>query len=104
MSSRWTPDQVLPVELDEHQVPDLQHVGVVHVYQVRGVPAPNAVVVDLAAGAAGARVPHFPEVVLHAAWQDASLLHPEERLESSNIISCNQEKKVRPTGAARAKL
>lgn len=65
-----------PVELDEDQVPDLQHVGVVHVDQVGGVPAPDAVEVDLAAGSAGARVPHLPEVVLHAAGQDAGLVQP----------------------------
>ena len=64
-----------PVELNEHQVPDLQYVGVVHVDQVRGIPAPDAVVVDLTAGAAGARVAHLPEVVLHAAGQDASLFN-----------------------------
>lgn len=67
----------LPVELDEHQVPDLQDVGVIHVHQVRGVSPSDAVIMDLAAGAAGASVSHLPEVILHAAWQDASLLHPE---------------------------
>lgn len=67
----------MPVELDEHQVPDLQDVGIVHVHQVRGIPSSNAVVVDLAAGTAGAGVSHLPEVILHAAWQDASLVQPE---------------------------
>lgn len=66
-----------PVELDEDQVPDLQHVGVVHVDQVGGVAASDAVEVDLAAGPAGARVAHLPEIILHAAGQDAALLHPE---------------------------
>lgn len=80
MSSRSKHHRLLPVELDEHQVPDLQDVGVIHVDQVRGVSVADAVVVDLAAGAAGSRVPHLPEVVLHAARQDASLLHPEEKL------------------------
>lgn len=68
---------VLPVELDEHQVPDLQHIGIIHVHQVRGVSPSDAVIVDLAAGAAGAGVAHLPEVILHAARQDASLLHTE---------------------------
>lgn len=65
-----------PVELDEDQIPDLQDVGIVHVDQVRCVPASDAIVVDLAAGATGSCVPHLPEVVLHAAGQNASLLHP----------------------------
>ena len=68
---------LLPVELDEHQVPDLQDIRIVHVHQVRGVPPSNAVKVHLTAGTAGAGVSHLPEVILHTAWQDASLLHSE---------------------------
>ncbi len=71
-----------PVELDEHQVPDLQDVGIVHVDQVGGVSPSDAVVVDLTAGTAGTGVSHLPEVILHAAWQDASLLHPERNTAS----------------------
>lgn len=44
---------------------------------MRGVPSSDAVVVDLTAGAAGTGVSHLPEVILHAAWKDTSLLHPE---------------------------
>ena len=88
----------LPVELDEHQVPDLQDVGVVHVHQVGGVPPSDAVVVDLAAGAAGAGVSHLPEVVLHAAGQDASLVHAERKHSKqrergqikSNLLKCTK--------------
>lgn len=65
-----------PVELDEDQVPDLQDIGIVHVDQVRCVPTSDAVEMDLAAGAARPCVSHLPEVVLHAAGQNASLLHP----------------------------
>jgi len=86
-----------PVELNEHQVPDLQDVGVVHVDQVGGVPAPDAVVVDLAAGATGARVAHLPEVVVHAAGQDTLRRHAgtsdtETRVRQANV---NHKKKIR---------
>ena len=72
---------LLPVELDEHQVPELQNVGIVHVHQVSGVPPSDAVVVDLAARTTGAGVSHLPEVILHAAWQDARLFHPERNVQ-----------------------
>mmetsp|Transcript_6447 Transcript_6447/g.19110 ORF Transcript_6447/g.19110 Transcript_6447/m.19110 type:complete len:1096 (+) Transcript_6447:257-3544(+) len=65
----------LAVELDENEVPDLEHVRVVHVDETRGVAPADAVVVDLGAGPAGARVAHLPKVVLHAEWQHAVLGH-----------------------------
>lgn len=76
-------EDVLPVELDEDQVPDLQDVGIVHVHQVRGVSSSDTVVVNLTAGAAGAGVSHLPEVVLHAAREDTSLVHSTEDSEHS---------------------
>lgn len=76
---------VLPVELDKHQVPDLQHIGIIHVYQVRGVSPSNAVVVDLAARATGAGVSHLPEVILHTARQDASLIHAKRNRERQKL-------------------
>mmetsp|Transcript_1475 Transcript_1475/g.4732 ORF Transcript_1475/g.4732 Transcript_1475/m.4732 type:complete len:367 (+) Transcript_1475:614-1714(+) len=54
----------LAVELHEDQVPDLEHVRVVLVDQVRRVTAADAVKVQLRAGAARPRVTHLPEVVL----------------------------------------
>mmetsp|Transcript_18016 Transcript_18016/g.57622 ORF Transcript_18016/g.57622 Transcript_18016/m.57622 type:complete len:812 (+) Transcript_18016:860-3295(+) len=66
----------LAVELDEHQVPDLEHVRVVHVDQVRRVAPADAVVVDLRARPARARVAHLPEVVLPVERQ-----HPLRRQE-----------------------
>lgn len=45
------------------------------------------VVVDLGAGAAGARVPHLPEVLLQAEGQDTSGWNPEE-----NKLSKKKEK------------
>ena len=57
----------IPVELDEDEVPDLEHVGVILVDKVSDVATPsNAVVVKLSGGAARASVAHLPEVVLHA--------------------------------------
>ena len=38
-----------------------------------GVASPDPVVVDLRAGAAGTRVAHLPEVVLHVTLQDVAL-------------------------------
>ena len=52
------------VVLDEHQVPDLQHIGVVHVHQLGHLAVPDPVVVDLRARAARSGVTHLPEVVL----------------------------------------
>ena len=61
----------LAVELHEHQIPHLEHVGVVHVHQARGVAAADAVVVDLRARPARPGVAHLPEVVLRVAGEDA---------------------------------
>ena len=58
---------LLAVELDEHQVPDLQHIGVAAVHLLGGVAPTDAIEVDLAARAAGTRLAHLPEVVLHVA-------------------------------------
>ena len=51
----------------------LEDVGVVLVDEVGGVASADAVVVQLGAGAARARVAHLPEVVLHAALEDVVL-------------------------------
>jgi hypothetical protein len=67
---------VLPVVLHEHQVPELHHLGAACVDQRAGVSAPQVVVVDLRAGAAGPRVPHLPEVLLQTERENAILLHP----------------------------
>mmetsp|Transcript_34600 Transcript_34600/g.67744 ORF Transcript_34600/g.67744 Transcript_34600/m.67744 type:complete len:395 (-) Transcript_34600:164-1348(-) len=55
--------------LDEDHVPDLKHVGVVHVDEACGVPSSDAIEVKLCAGPAGASVAHLPEVVLHVALE-----------------------------------
>mmetsp|Transcript_30269 Transcript_30269/g.72793 ORF Transcript_30269/g.72793 Transcript_30269/m.72793 type:complete len:231 (+) Transcript_30269:2460-3152(+) len=72
---------LVPEHLDKHDVPDLEHVRVVHVHEVRGVAPPNAVVVQLRARAARASVAHLPEVVLHVPLQHPVLgqvLEPEQ--------------------------
>ena len=69
----------LAVELDEDVVPDLEHIGVARVHEVRGVAsAADPVVVDLGARTARARVAHLPEVVLHVAGNHVVLR--QERL------------------------
>jgi len=68
-----------PVELYEHQVPDLQDVGVILIDQVGSISVPDPVIVDLAARATGACVSHFPEVVLHTARQNPALSQPVTR-------------------------
>ena len=70
----WSPCP--PVELYEDEVPDLHHIGVVHVDEVGGVPTADPVVVDLRAGTARPGVAHLPEVVLHVALQDTALRDP----------------------------
>jgi len=63
---------LLAVELDEDQVPDLDHVRVVRVHERGRVPAAaDAVVVQLRARPAGPHVAHLPEVVGLAAGQHA---------------------------------
>ena len=47
--------------LDEDEVPDLEHVGVVHVHERGRVAAADAVEVDLGARAARAGVAHLPD-------------------------------------------
>ena len=77
-SSQWSG---LHVVLCEHQVPDLQDVWHVHVDQVLGVPAPNAVKMNLGAWPTWPCVSHLPEVVLHSKghhsllWQSADVGH-----------------------------
>mmetsp|Transcript_29027 Transcript_29027/g.40434 ORF Transcript_29027/g.40434 Transcript_29027/m.40434 type:complete len:200 (+) Transcript_29027:2036-2635(+) len=59
------------VVLDENQVPDLDDVRVVHVDELARVAAPNSVIMELRARAAGSDVTHLPEVVLRPEWKDA---------------------------------
>ena len=72
----------LSVELDEDDVPDFNHQGVVHVDEVGSIPAASdLVVVDFRARTAGALVTHLPKVVLHVTGDDVVLgntnLEPE---------------------------
>ncbi len=57
--------------LNEHKVPDLQYVGIIHVDQVSSISAPNSVIVDLCTGPTGPLVSHLPEVVLGPERQNA---------------------------------
>ena len=58
----------LPVELHEDKVPDLQHVRIVHVDEVRCVPAAQSVVVDFATRSAR---PHLPDYTSHFTEQQS---------------------------------
>lgn len=68
---------ILPVVLDKHQIPDFQHIRVVHVDEVCSISASNAVVVDLTAGPTGTSISHLPEIVFHTTWQNTLLCHPD---------------------------
>mmetsp|Transcript_26999 Transcript_26999/g.46257 ORF Transcript_26999/g.46257 Transcript_26999/m.46257 type:complete len:567 (+) Transcript_26999:1285-2985(+) len=59
------------VELDEHVIPDLNHIGHVGVDQVSSVAVADAIVVDLGTRATGSGGAHLPEVLLAAACDDA---------------------------------
>ena len=75
--------------LDEDQVPDLQHIGVVLVDKRSGVAAADAVVMDLRAWPARPLVAHLPEVVLAPERQHARLrehLQPASALGSGHKL------------------
>ena len=59
---------MLPVELHEHQVPDLKHIGVININEVAGVASTDAVKMNLRARTTWSSVTHGPEVVFHAEW------------------------------------
>ena len=64
----------LSVELDEDDVPDFNHQGIVHVDEVGSIPAASdLVVMDFGARTARALVTHLPEVVLHVAGDNVVL-------------------------------
>lgn len=65
-----------PVVLDEHEVPDLQHIGVILVDKMCSIPTTNPVIVDLTAGTTWACVTHLPEVILHVAREDFGVIQP----------------------------
>ena len=60
-------------DLDEHKIPDLQHIGIVFIDHVSGVSSPYPVIVDLCARPTWALIAHLPEVVFGAKWQDSLL-------------------------------
>jgi hypothetical protein len=66
----------LPVELDEHEVPDLDHLVGARVHQRAAALVRGAVDMHLGTRAARAGVPHLPEVVLLVAEVDVRLGTP----------------------------
>ena len=73
--------------MDEHKVPDLQHVGVVLVDKMGSIPTTNPVIVDLTAGPTRACVTHLPEVILHVAGEDFGVIQPART--GDNKPSCS---------------
>lgn len=59
-------DQCLPIELYEHEIPDLQDIGIVFVHEMSCLATADSVIVQFAARTARAGLPHFPEIILHA--------------------------------------
>ena len=57
--------------LNEHQIPDLQNIRVIHVDQVGGISAPHSVVVDLSARPTWPLIAHLPEIVLGPKGQNS---------------------------------
>ncbi len=57
--------------LNEHKIPDLQYIGIIHVDQVSSISASNSVVVDLCTGSTRPLVSHLPKVVLCPERQNA---------------------------------
>ena len=70
----------LAVELHEHQVPDLKHVRVIHVHQIRRVATADAIVVKFEHG------PHGPVSPIS---QKLSLALPGSTLSSGRYLSQN---------------
>src|SRR5690606_28710277 len=69
----------LAIELHKHQVPDFNYLGVIRVYERFTINSLTfdigpAIYVDFGAGAAGARVAHFPKVIFFVTQQDAVLI------------------------------
>ena len=84
-------------DLDEHKVPDLQHIGVVFIDHVGGVSSPDPVIVDLCAGATWPLIAHLPEVVFGAKWQNSLLgqeIQPAKWDESQGYLNPNYLSKL----------
>lgn len=79
-----------PVILDEHEVPDLQHIGVILVDKMCSIPTSDPVIVDLTAGTTWACVTHLPEVILHVAGEDFGVIHPAHSGRISPVITTDR--------------
>lgn len=60
----------LSVELNEHKVPYFQHIRVIFVDKMSCLSTSDSIKVELRARTARSCFAHFPEVVLHAAWEN----------------------------------
>ena len=84
----------LAVELHEHEVPDLDHLGIVLIHKVATTDARGlallwgtAVDMDLRAGTAGTCVAHLPEVVVLVAVDDMILRHMLGPITGSLVVA-----------------
>ena len=53
------------IELDKHIVPDLKHIRIIHVHQMRRVATTDAIIMQLRARPTRPSVTHLPKIVLH---------------------------------------
>ena len=68
LGGKWLQRAVgFAIELDEHVVPDFEHIRIAAVHKMRGVAATDAIEVNLTARSARTRLAHLPKVVLHVA-------------------------------------
>lgn len=86
------PESNPPIELNKNQVPNLDHVRIVHVDQMTGMPVANAVEMDLRAGPTGTHFAHFPEVVLHAERQDLVVRNSGKRPKLKKAKNCQKSR------------
>ena len=85
--------------LNEHKIPDLQYIGIIHVDKISSISASNSVIVDLCTGSTGTLVSHLPEIVLCAERQNALCwqeLEPalQQALRSRTSLGCPEARDV----------
>ena len=88
-----TPTIRLAVELDEHMIPNLEHIRVTRVHARRRIASADAIEMNLSARAARSRLAHLPEVVLHVAWN--YMIFRQQRFPQRLRFKIRREPRVR---------